>query len=175
MKFPSGFGHKKQPSGKREPEYPDLVLAVWRGDLRQLKKLSTKPDVLDPDGRTALMAAAIDSKPDAARVLIGAGANVDVQDPGGWSALHFAAQSGSAEIAHMLLDAGASVDPVDSHGNTPLFRATFESRGNGDLIELLRAHGADPMATNSSGVSPVQLARTIANYDVAQFYEDVPD
>ena len=175
MKLPSFFSDRKPPSGERGSDYPDLILAVWRNDLRQLEKLSTKPDVLDPDGRTALMAAAIDAKPNAARVLIDAGADVDIQDPGGWSALHFAAQSGSSEIARMLLEAGASVDAVDSHGNTPLFRATFESRGNGDLIELLRSYGADPTASNHSGISPVQLARTIANYDVAQFYEDVPD
>ncbi len=55
----------------------------------------------------------------------------------------------------------------------PIDRFTLESRGNGDVIELLRARGADPNATNNSGVSPVELARTIANFDVAQFYDDV--
>jgi len=174
MKLFSAFGRRNQPDEAPKSEYPDLVVAVWRDDLDQLKKLSTSTDVLDPDGRTALMAAAIDSKNEAARILIDAGADVDTQDPGGWSALHFAAQSGSVDIARMVLDAGAQVDPTDSHGNTPLFRATFESRGNGDVIELLRAHGADPKLTNKSGVSPVELARTIANFDVAQFYEDVP-
>ena len=73
----------------------------------------------------------------------------------------------------MLLDASARVDATDSHGNTPLFRATFESRGNGDMIELLRTRGADPRVSNQSGVTPVELARTIANFDVAQFYEDL--
>lgn len=155
MKLFSAFGRNTQSDEEGKSEYPDLVVAVWRDDFEQLRKLSKKPDVLDPDGRTALMAAAIDSKSGAARLLIDAGADVDTQDPGGWSALHFAAQSGSVEIAHLLLDAGASVDPKDSNGNTPLFRATFESRGKGDLIELLRAYGANPNATNSSGVSPV--------------------
>ena len=175
MKFLSTIGRKNQSGDDPKREYPDLVRAVWRDDLKQLKDLAKEPDILDPDGRTALMAAAIDAKPGAAQLLIDAGANVDVRDPGGWSALHFAAQSGSIEIARMLLDAGASVEPSDTHGNTPLFRATFESRGNGDMIELLRAHGADPRATNNAGVSPVELARTIANFDVAQFFDDVPN
>ena len=53
MKFISPIGRKKQSSGNRKPEYPDLVLAVWRDDLGQLKKLAKEPGVLDPDGRTA--------------------------------------------------------------------------------------------------------------------------
>ena len=173
MKFFSALRRKNQSGGDRKSEYPDLVVAVWRDDLDRLKKLSNEPDVLDPDGRTALMAAAIDSKLDAAQILIDAGANVDAQDPGGWSALHFAAQSGSLEIVDLLLDAGASVNVVDIHGNTPLGKATFECRGNGDLIKLLRSRGADPYLENNSGVSPVALARTIGNYDVAQFYDDL--
>jgi hypothetical protein len=61
----------------------------------------------------------------------------------------------------------------DSLGNTPLWRATFESRGRGEVIRLLRAAGADPWHANRSGVSPVALARAISNYDVAQFYADL--
>jgi len=173
MKLPSAFSRKKSSVGERKSEYPDLVVAVWRDDLDRVAKLSNEPDVLDPDGRTALMAAAIDSKLDAARILVNAGANVDVQDSNGWSALHFAAQSGSLEIVDLLLGAGASVNVVDIHGNSPLSTATFECRGNGDLIKFLRSRGADPYLENNSGVSPVALARTIGNYDVAQFYDDL--
>jgi uncharacterized protein len=74
-----------------------------------------------------------------------------------------------------LLDAGALVDPRDSYGNTPLFRAVFNSSGNGDVIKLLRGAGADPYAKNASGISPLKLARTISNYDVRQFFCDLPE
>ncbi len=154
-------------------EYPAIVVAIWKDDLERVRQLSGTPDVLDPDGRTPLIAAAIDSKLEAARILIAAGADVDFQDPGGWSALHFAAQSGSAEMVRLLLDASATVDPRDSDGNTPLWRATFESRGEGRLIRLLLEHGADPNRENDSGVSPAGLARSIANFDVAQFFPEV--
>jgi len=173
MELFSALTRRNQSGGERPSEYPNLIVAVWRDDLDQLRMLSNEPDILDPDGRTALMAAAIDSRLDAATILIDAGANVDMQDPGGWAALHFAAQSGSQEIVELLLDAGASVDIVDIHGNTPLGNATFECRGNGDLIKLLRSRGADPYLENRSGVSPVALARMIGNYDVAQFYDDL--
>jgi hypothetical protein len=63
---------------------------------------------------------------------------------------------------------------TDTLGNGVLFRAVFASRGNGEIIRMLRAAGADACARNSSGVSPLSLARTIANYNVAQFFADLP-
>lgn len=51
--------------------------------------------------------------------------------------------------------------------------AVFNCRGNGEIIELLRSHGADPFAQNAHGVSPVELARKIDNHDVRQFFADL--
>jgi len=51
----------------------------------------------------------------------------------------------------------------------------FSSRGVGEVIKLLRAHGADPNAQNARGMSPLKLARTIANFDVRQFFKDLPE
>lgn len=130
---------------------------------------------MDPLGRTELHYAACDGDVTKATKLIAAGARVDVVDDNGWTPLHFAAQSQSAPIAEALLAAGAPVDPPDSYGNTPLSTAVFNSRGDGELIALLRRHGSDPTHTNFHGVSPVSLARTIGNYDVAQFFKDLPD
>jgi uncharacterized protein len=52
--------------------------------------------------------------------------------------------------------------------------AVFNSRGHGGLIAILRKRGADPYRKNHHGVSPLDLARTIANFDVAQFFADLP-
>lgn len=49
------------------------------------------------------------------------------------------------------------MDLQDRHGNEPLWTAVFNSRGYGELITLLLAHGAE-------------LARLIANYPAAQFF-----
>jgi uncharacterized protein len=54
-----------------------------------------------------------------------------------------------------------------------LFRAVFNSCGDGSVIELLLSAGADPNAPNDSDVTPIKLARTIANYDVAQFFNGI--
>jgi ankyrin repeat protein len=59
----------------------------------------------------------------------------------------------------------------DMHGNTALWRAVYESRGRGEMIRILCAHGADKNLRNKNAVSPEELARTIANYDVMQFFD----
>jgi ankyrin repeat protein len=133
----------------------------------------TKP--LDPDGRSDLHYSAGDGDFAAVQKLVARGADVNLKDKHGRSPLHFAAQARSEEITTFLLAHGASVDLADSHGNTPLFRATFASQGDGGVIRALRKAGADPRKKNKSGVSALSLARTIANYDIAQFYNDIKD
>ena len=137
-------------------------------------KRKERPGV-DRLGRTELHFAANEDEFEKARALITAGARVDLPDDNGWTPLHFAAQSKSVRIAEALLAAGAPVDPQDSHGNTPLSTAVFNSRGSGELIALLRRHGADPTRENFHGVSPISLARNIGNYDIAQFFTDLPE
>jgi len=107
--------------------------------------------------------------------LLESGIKPDSPDDDGWTPLHFAAQGNASVVMTMLLDAGAPVDARDRHGNTPLSTAVFNSRGDGEVIALLRRRGADPYARNNHGVSPVKLARTIGNYDVRQFFSDLPD
>jgi ankyrin repeat protein len=130
--------------------------------------------VVDRAGRSELHYCAISGDGDRARELIREGAAVDLQDRAGFAPLHVAAQAWSVAVARALLEAGASVDIRNAYGNTPLWVAVFSSRGRGELIELLRAAGASPLALNASGQTPLALARLIANYDVRRFFEDLP-
>ena len=136
-------------------------------------KRHARPGV-DGLGRTPLHYAAADGAVAEVARLLAAGANANARDDNGWSPLHFAAQSNSADITNALLGAGAKIDVRDSYGNTPLSTAVFSSAGNGAVIKLLRDAGADPYVANDSGVTPLSLARTISNYDVAQFFSDLP-
>ena|SRR6266404_5545904 len=135
------------------------------------KKMKT----LDYWGRSDLHYAARDGDLATVQKLVSRGADVNLQDKHGWAPLHFAAQALSEEVTTCLLAHGASVDLEDGYGNTPLFRATFASRGDGGVIRALRSAGADPGKKNKSGVSALSLARTIANNDIAQFYNDIKD
>src|SRR6266404_754522 len=137
-------------------------------------KRKKRPGV-DRYGRTDLHYAAGESDLAKVQALLTAGAQIDLPDDNGWTPLHFAAQAHAVAIAEALLAAGASVDSRDSRGNTPLINAVFNSRGLGDLIALLRRHGADPNIANAHGISPVTLARTIGNFDVKQCFADLPE
>jgi uncharacterized protein len=129
---------------------------------------------MDPAGRSPLHYAALTD--DAAEVtrLIAAGESPDSFDSQGFTPLHLASQEYAPTAAAALLKAGAAVDPMNSRGNTPLFVAVFNSRGRPEIINLLRSRGADPLQANMTGQSPVGLARLIGNYDVAQYFQDLP-
>ncbi|WP_410597206.1 ankyrin repeat domain-containing protein [Amycolatopsis sp. lyj-23] len=129
--------------------------------------------MVDRQGRSELHYCALEGTADQARALLVAGQDPNLGDCDGFVPLHLAAQQGNAEVAEVLLEAGAIVDAVNRYGNTPLFVAVFNSNGRGNLIQLLRRHGADPRKVNGSGQNPVGLARLIANYDVKQFFDDV--
>ena len=133
-----------------------------------------KPPQHDEFGRSGLHYAARDGDVAGVRKWIKKGADVNAADKAGWTPLHFAAQALSVEVVRVLLENGASVDPVDGHGSTPLWRAVSASRGEGGVIQALRAAGADPWKKNKFGVSPVESARMVANFDIAQWFADLP-
>ncbi|MFD2246993.1 ankyrin repeat domain-containing protein [Pontibacter ruber] len=97
--------------------------------------------------------------------------NINTRDIKGWTLLHYAAQCLAVEIGQILISKGADVNAKDDFGNNVLWRATFSSQGKGEFIELLLSNGADRLAKNNSGISPVELANTISNYNVKQYFE----
>ncbi|MCF6442125.1 ankyrin repeat domain-containing protein [Pseudoalteromonas luteoviolacea] len=126
---------------------------------------------IDKDDRSELHYAALEGNAEKVRALIQSGALINRQCKQGWAALHCAAQTNCCATASLLLEAGADLELRDVFGNTPLWRATMSCKGDGSVIELLLCAGANPNAENKSGVSPVLLAKTIGNDNVAQFYE----
>lgn len=97
-------------------------------------------------------------------ILIRNGADVNIQDSLGYTALHYETQNYLVEACKLLLENKADVDIQDIQGNTSLFRAVFNSMGRGEVIV-----GADINVKNKHGVSPLQLANTIGNFDITQF------
>ncbi len=126
---------------------------------------------LDEYGRTPLHYAAADGLADEVSRLLSTGADTNAQDDDGWTPLHFAAQANSSAVTAALLSAGANTELKDSYGNTPLFNAVFASQGDGTVIQLLINAGANPNAANLSDVTPLSLAKSIANYNISQFFD----
>jgi ankyrin repeat protein len=54
------------------------------------------------------------------------------------------------DAAQLLIDGGADVSAQDIPGNTPLWRAVFDSRGRGQMIQQLLSAGADKALKTST-------------------------
>lgn len=156
-----------------ETKPASIFEAVFSNNTTTLIKLlkdGASTNIRDGDGRTPLIHAAIDQNVPLVKMLITNGADVNLADFHNCTALHFAAQESSTQIASLLLKYGAQVDAQDTDGNTPLSNAVFSSKGHGELIELLLLCGANKELKNKYGVSPLDLAKSIANYDVTRFF-----
>lgn len=121
----------------------------------------------DVSGRVPLHYAALFGDLQRAREIVDAGADVSVIDNDGQSPLHYAAQGCSVAVAELLLSRGVEVDPEDVDGNTPLWCATLRTRGEGPIVQLLLAHGADPHHVNREGRTPVKLAKVLGGIDMS--------
>jgi ankyrin repeat protein len=117
-------------------------------------------------GDTALHVAAAGYRPELARQLVSAGADIDASNRMGARPLHYAAdgspnsatwdpQAQAATISY-LIAAGADPNVTDSRGVSPLHRAT-RARSAAAVKALLEL-GADPRRPNGSGTSPLELA-----------------
>jgi ankyrin repeat protein len=117
-------------------------------------------------GDTALHLAAASYRPELARALVSAGADVSAKNRRGARPLHYAADGvpGSASwnpdaqaatVAY-LINAGADPNVTDGSGVTPLHRAV-RTRCAAAVSALLDG-GADPRRKNRNGSSPLKLA-----------------
>ncbi len=93
----------------------------------------------------------------------------------GYAPLHLAVILNSKDVFDVLTDKKADPDVADENGNTPLFYAVFNflkdpAKYEYYIKQLLKA-GANPNLNNKHGVSPLNLARQIANADVRKFFE----
>jgi ankyrin repeat protein len=106
----------------------------------------------DAGGRTALHFA---ETTDAAALLLSKGADVNARDLEGRTPLDSALDRGNPTI-DLLLAHGADVRSADNFGNTRLHRAS--GQGDAIAVKMLLARGADAMARNTDGWTPLHAA-----------------
>lgn len=97
--------------------------------------------------------------------------NLDgARDPSGFSALHLAIQRWNHEATLLLLLKGVDPDVRDAAGRTPLFDAVGHPGELGLLhAELLALRGADSSAQASDGSTPLAVAASTGNVELAEF------
>lgn len=157
---------------------PDLDVheSAALGYLDRLRALIVEPDALSAlsaDGYTPLHFAAFFAKPEAARILIDAGAPVDTvaQNESRVQPLHSAAAGRQVDICRLLIAAGADVNARENGGFTPLHAGA--QNGDPETVELLLSAGADPGATTDDGRTAADLADAAAHPDVARRLREV--
>jgi ankyrin repeat protein/serine/threonine protein kinase len=97
-------------------------------------------------------------KPEAAKVLIEAGADVNQRNAKGESALNLTqgAWIPTAETVELLIEAGVDVKAKNATGSTPLHAAI--QLGQPEIAKLLIAAGADVDAKDEQGNTPLSIA-----------------
>jgi ankyrin repeat protein len=150
-----------------------LENAVLLGELPLVKSLindGCNVDGVDKYRRAVMYDAITKGFQDIVLELCLASANVNNQDDNGKTPLHFASIYNQFEIAKTLIKYNANVNLKDENGNTPIFDAIFNSKGNPDIILLLKENNADYVTPNYYGVSPKELADTISNFDLSYIF-----
>lgn len=157
------------------PRHHDLVAddierCIRASEVGAAKELIAAHDVdlLDGDARTPLIWASFYGHRELLRWIIDRGGNVNHQDRNGHCALHFVAQEKHAEVAEILLGAGAETESRDVYGNTPLWTATFNARGDLSVVKLLASYGASFENKNNAGKTVREMATALYSDALAE-------
>ena len=102
----------------------DIHAAVLNSNIEGIKKyIASGADINIKEpmgGSTPLISAAVFNKPEAAKLLIDAGAKLNIKNNDGSTALHSAAFFGRTDIVKMLVDAGIDQSIKNNFGATAL-------------------------------------------------------
>jgi uncharacterized protein len=129
------------------------------GDVAELTRLvsgGVSPNVRDVSGFTPLMAAVMNDRVLAARVLLDRGAEINARARGGITALMLAVINDRPDTVKLLLERGAEVNAQSGAGWTALTFAAW--KGDAGLVRVLLSHGAKPHVTDKQGWKPLDYA-----------------
>ena len=130
----------------------DFLAAARANDVAKLAEGLDKGlpvDSRDESGRTALLIATHADAVEAARLLIGTGADVNAKDGLSDSPYLYAGAEGRLEILKMTVAAGADLKSVNRYGGTALIPAAHH--GHVEVVRYLLTTGIDIDHVNNLG------------------------
>jgi ankyrin repeat protein len=144
-----------------------LYLALREPSLKVAQVLADWPktdvNLLNAQGESPLMIAALKGQTDIAAILIKKDADVNKT---GWAPLHYAATSGHLAIMSLLLENHAYIDAESPNGSTPLMMAAQYGSASG--VKLLLEAGADPLLKNRLGLSAIDFAQRASRTEAVE-------
>lgn len=142
-----------------------LMLACAHGNIalaRALIKLGADAGLPDNDNATPLHRAAEGDAPELISLLVKKGATLEARTGKAQrTPLMRAAELGKKDALKQLLKLGAAPDAATETGISALHMSIIS--GSTKCVELLLAHGADPMAETRNGKSAYAIARSMAD------------
>jgi uncharacterized protein len=123
---------------------------------RRIKEGGADIDMMDADGRRAIIEAAKHEQNVILFNILGMGADIDSQDANGMTSLWWACWKNAKDIVRDLLGQGAKTEIADNEGQTPLSVASL--CGNDDIVDMLLKHGANPNSSVVYGMTPLLFA-----------------
>jgi uncharacterized protein len=120
-------------------------------------------NVRNVNGASMLHKAIAAKKFDIANDLVNRGIDVNIVNNEGQSVGHYLSYYPNLLFSKKILDKGLNINIQDRWGNTPLWYAIYNGKGNYELVELFVKYGADPEIKNKAGKSSVDFAKSINN------------
>lgn len=122
----------------------------------------------DEFGRTDIFYSVVNGDESQFLKLLATTDDINTKDKNEMTLLHFCAEYSRVSMAKSLIKRGIDLGAKDIYGNTPLWKAVFNSRGRYELAQLLIDHGANPNSANKAGKSPLDFATTIQDKELTK-------
>lgn len=144
---------------ERDNRYTPLHTAAMADNDQAVKFLlqhGADPDIVDEDGRTALMMALYNGRSSTSLTLAQSRANLELRDRNRTTALMFAARRGQIDAVRAMIARGVSLDLQEKSRMTALMYAARD--GQPAVVRVLKDAGASTSATDRKGRSATDLA-----------------